>query len=78
MRDLGHLTSKSLVGAQEAGPPHKMHQSMGGIDYPPTFFDKGFAEHFQPRVRDAITDVHLRKLIGGKRRNRLRVALAEH
>ncbi len=58
--------------------PTQNASEYGGHRLPPTFFDKGFAEHFQPRVRDAITDVHLRKLIGGERRNRLRVALAEH
>jgi hypothetical protein len=41
-----------------------MHQSMTMTDYP-TAFDEGFAEHFQPLVRDATANSHLRKLNSG-------------
>jgi hypothetical protein len=62
--ELGHLILKAVVGAPEAGQSRKMHQSMTITDYP-TAFDEGFAEHFQPLVRDATTNSHLRKLSSG-------------
>ena len=62
--ELGHLILKAVVGAPVAGPSRKMHQSMTITDYP-TAFDEGFAEHFQPLVRDATTNPHLTKLSSG-------------
>jgi hypothetical protein len=62
--ELGHLILKALAGAPEAGQSRKMHQSMTVTDYP-TAFDEGFAEHFQPLVRDATTNSYLSKLNSG-------------
>jgi len=46
------------------GPSRKMHQSMTVTDYP-TAFDEGYAEHFQPLVRDSTTNPILRKIQAG-------------
>lgn len=62
--ELGHLVLKALVGPPEAGQSRKMHQSMTITDYP-TAFDEGFAEHFQPLVRDATANLELRKRTRG-------------
>jgi hypothetical protein len=62
--ELGHLILKSLLGDISSGPSRKMHQSMTVTDYP-TAFDEGYAEHFQPLVRDASDNAHLRELSKG-------------
>jgi hypothetical protein len=62
--ELGHLVLRTLTGGLPAGPSRKMHQSMTVTDYP-TAFDEGFAEHFQPIVRDATTNSHLRRMASG-------------
>lgn len=62
--ELGHHILKSLTGGVGRGPSRKMHQSMSVTDYP-TAFDEGYAEHFQPLVRDATTNAYLRKMTGG-------------
>jgi len=62
--ELGHLILKSLLGAINGGPSRKMHQSMTVTDYP-TAFDEGYAEHFQPLVRDATVNPYLRELSKG-------------
>ena len=41
-----------------------MHQSMTVTDYP-TAFDEGYAEHFQPLVRDATGNAYLREVSRG-------------
>jgi hypothetical protein len=62
--ELGHLILRSLLGEIHGGPSRKMHQSMTVTDYP-TAFDEGYAEHFQPLVRDATDNAHLRELSKG-------------
>ena len=62
--ELGHLILKSLLGDINSGPSRKMHQSMTVTDYP-TAFDEGYAEHFQPLVRDATDNAYLRELNKG-------------
>jgi hypothetical protein len=62
--ELGHLILKSLLGDINSGPSRKMHQSMTVTDYP-TAFDEGYAEHFQPLVRDATGKPYLRELSKG-------------
>ena len=62
--ELGHLILRSLLGEIQGGPSRKMHQSMTVTDYP-TAFDEGFAEHFQPLVRDATGNAYLRELSKG-------------
>jgi len=62
--ELGHLILKSLLGDINSGPSRKMHQSMTVTDYS-TAFDEGYAEHFQPLVRDATDNAYLRELNKG-------------
>ncbi len=62
--ELGHLILRTLTGGVPNGPSRKMHQSMTITDYS-TAFDEGYAEHFQPLVRDASTNPYLRKLATG-------------
>ena len=62
--ELGHLILKSLLGDISSGPSRKMHQSMTVTDYP-TAFDEGYAEHFQPLVRDAADNAYFRELSKG-------------
>jgi DNA uptake protein ComE-like DNA-binding protein len=62
--ELGHLILRSLLGDLSHGPSRKMHQSMTVTDYP-TAFDEGYAEHFQPLVRDSTTNPMLRKIQAG-------------
>jgi len=62
--ELGHLILRSLTGGVGRGPSRKMHQSMVVTDYP-TAFDEGYAEHFQPLVRDATANAYLRKMMSG-------------
>jgi len=62
--ELGHLILKSLLGDINSGPSPKMHQSMTVTDYP-TAFDEGYAEHFQPLVRDATGNAYLQELSKG-------------
>jgi hypothetical protein len=62
--ELGHLILRSLLGEIWGGPSRKMHQSMTVTDYP-TAFDEGYAEHFQPLVRDAMDNAYLRELSKG-------------
>ena len=64
--ELGHLILRVLASGLPDGVSRKMHQSMSVTDYP-TAFDEGYAEHFQPLVRDATTNPYLRKLAGGTR-----------
>jgi hypothetical protein len=62
--ELGHLILRALTGGLPRGPSRKGHRSMSVTDYP-TAFDEGYAEHFQPLVRDATTNAYLRKLTSG-------------
>ena len=62
--ELGHLILRSLLGDLSHGPSRKMHQGMTVTDYP-TAFDEGYAEHFQPLVRDSTTNSILRKIQAG-------------
>jgi hypothetical protein len=63
--ELGHIILRSLLGDLSHGPSRNMHQSMTVTDYP-TAFDEGYAEHFQPLVRDATTNPTLRKIQSGE------------
>ncbi len=56
--ELAHSLLEELVGTLGDGPSRKMHMSMTVTDYP-TAFAEGFAEHFQPLVRDATRNPHL-------------------
>jgi len=62
--ELGHLILKALTGGLPHGRSRKGHLSMSVSDYP-TAFDEGYAEHFQPLVRDVTTNTDLRKLTSG-------------
>ncbi|MGC9973014.1 MAG: helix-hairpin-helix domain-containing protein [Bryobacteraceae bacterium] len=62
--ELGHLILKALTGGLPHGLSRKMHQSMAVTDCP-TAFDEGYAEHFQPLVRDATKNAYLHKLTNG-------------
>lgn len=62
--ELGHLILRALTGGVPPGFSHTMHLSMDVTDYP-TAFDEGFAEHFQPLVRDATTNRYLRRIASG-------------
>jgi hypothetical protein len=62
--ELGHQVLGELVGKLPPGASRNMHQSMTITD-DPTAFDEGYAEHFQPLVRDATTNSHLRELTKG-------------
>jgi hypothetical protein len=62
--ELGHAILRSLLGNLSHGPSRKMHQSMTITDYP-TAFDEGYAEHFQPLVRDSTTNLTLRRTEAG-------------
>ena len=62
--ELGHLILRSLLGDLSRGPSRKMHQGMTVTDYP-TAFDEGYAEHFQPLVRDSTTNPTLRRIQAG-------------
>jgi hypothetical protein len=62
--ELAHLILKSLVGDLSLGPSRKMHMSMTVTDYSAAF-DEGYAEHFQPLVRDASKNPRLRELMKG-------------
>jgi hypothetical protein len=62
--ELGHLILRALTGGLPRGRSRKGHQSMSVTDYPAAF-DEGYAEHFQPLVRDATTNAYLRKLTSG-------------
>lgn len=59
--ELAHVTLRSLFGERFEGPSVKMHQSMSVTDYL-TAFDEGYAEHFQPIVRDSTHNPALRAL----------------
>ncbi len=62
--ELGHQVLGELVGKLPPGPSRNMHQSMTLTD-DTTAFDEGYAEHFQPLVRDATLNPHLRELNKG-------------
>ncbi|MBI3950458.1 MAG: helix-hairpin-helix domain-containing protein [Acidobacteria bacterium] len=62
--ELGHTILRALVGEIADGPSRKMHMSMTVTDYP-TAFDEGYAEHFQPLVRDATKNAYLLQLMRG-------------
>jgi len=62
--ELGHQILGELVGRLPPGSSRNMHQSMTITDNS-TAFDEGYAEHFQPLVRDATTNPHLRELTNG-------------
>lgn len=62
--ELGHQILAELVGKLPSGPSRNMHQSMAITDNS-TAFDEGYAEHFQPLVRDATANPHLRELSKG-------------
>jgi hypothetical protein len=62
--ELAHLILKSLVGDLSLGPSRKMHLSMTVTDYSAAF-DEGYAEHFQPLVRDGSKNPRLRELMKG-------------
>ena len=58
--ELGHSILRNLVGELQGPRSNKMHQSMTLTDYR-TAFDEGFAEHFQPLVRQNSTNVLLQR-----------------
>jgi hypothetical protein len=62
--ELGHQILGELIGKLPAGALRNMHQSMSITD-DPTAFDEGYAEHFQPLVRDATSNKYLRELTKG-------------
>jgi hypothetical protein len=62
--ELGHQILGELVGRLPGGPSRNMHQSMAITDNS-TAFDEGYAEHFQPLVRDATTNEYLHELTKG-------------
>ncbi len=62
--ELGHEILGELVGKLPPGASRNMHQSMTITDYP-TAFDEGYAEHFQPLVRDATSNPNLHRLTKG-------------
>ena len=62
--ELGHLILRALTGGLPAGPSRTMHLSVDVTDYP-TAFDEGFAEHFQPLVRDATRNPYLHRIASG-------------
>jgi hypothetical protein len=62
--DLGHQILGELAGPLPQGRARNMHQSMTVTDEP-TAFDEGYAEHFQPLVRDASDNPRLRELTQG-------------
>jgi len=62
--ELAHQVLGELVGGLPPGKSRNMHQSMTITD-DSTAFDEGYAEHFQPLVRDATTNLHLRALTDG-------------
>jgi len=62
--ELAHQVLGELVGRLPPGNSRNMHQSMTITDNS-TAFDEGYAEHFQPLVRDATTNQHLRALTNG-------------
>jgi hypothetical protein len=62
--EVGHLILRALLGDLSHGPSRKMHQSMTVTDYP-TAFDEGYAEHFQPLVRDGTQNTTLRNVQSG-------------
>src|SRR5271169_509719 len=59
--ELGHQVLAELVGKLPPGASRNMHQSMTVTDNS-TAFDEGYAEHFQPLVRDATANAYLREL----------------
>lgn len=68
--ELGHLTLETLVGPINDGPSRKMHMVMNVTDYP-TAFNEGFAEHFQPIVRDTTMNMVVREAQRGRGANDL-------
>jgi len=62
--ELGHQILGELVGKLPPGLSRNMHQSMTLTD-DSTAFDEGYAEHFQPLVRDATANPYLRELSKG-------------
>lgn len=56
--EMAHVVLRTLLGEWPAGPSRKPHLSMTVTDYP-TAFDEGYAEHFQPLVRDHTTNTNL-------------------
>lgn len=62
--ELGHTILHNLVGDLPGSRSNKMHQSMTLTDYR-TAFDEGFAEHFQPIVREYSTNPQLQQFAHG-------------
>jgi len=62
--ELAHQILGELVDRLPSGDSRNMHQSMTITD-DSTAFDEGYAEHFQPLVRDGTTNLHLRALTNG-------------
>ena len=62
--ELAHQILRELIGKLPSGNARNMHQSMTITDNS-TAFDEGYAEHFQPLVRDATTNRTLRALAAG-------------
>lgn len=62
--ELAHQVLHELVGRLPPGNSRNMHQSMTITD-DSTAFDEGYAEHFQPLVRDATTNPRVRELTNG-------------
>lgn len=62
--ELGHQVLQELVGRLPPGNSRNMHESMAITD-DSTAFDEGYAEHFQPLVRDATANPRLRELTNG-------------
>ena len=62
--ELGHQILGELVGKLPSGASRNMHLSMTITD-DSTAFDEGYAEHFQPLVRDATANSYLHELTKG-------------
>ncbi|HST20399.1 MAG TPA: helix-hairpin-helix domain-containing protein [Blastocatellia bacterium] len=62
--ELAHLILRTILGPLPLAPSCNMHQSIAITDYP-TAFDEGYAEHFQPLVRDHTENLILRRIERG-------------
>ncbi|PKR91232.1 hypothetical protein CXZ10_00500 [Pleomorphomonas diazotrophica] len=64
VHETGHLVLSDLVGAMDGRRTSKFHQSMSITDRI-TAFDEGYAEHFQPIVRNTTTNPAMRRWMQG-------------
>lgn len=70
VHETGHLILNNLVGEMDGRRTSKFHQSMTITDRV-TAFDEGYAEHFQPVVRDMTTNPAMRRWMQGTGANDL-------